>query len=112
MADLPIQPDYSSTLNMKPRVKKSSFADGYEQRVADGLNANPEKWRLVWNELSLAEIHILMDFFDGLNGVATFTWQSIYASTAKTYVCETWDPTPVKDDEHSLTASIYQVFEP
>lgn len=112
MADLPLQPDYSSSMNKQPKVRKIGFGDNYEQRVADGLNANPDKWTLNWNELTDAEITSLLAFFDSLGGVATFTWQSPYATTAKKYVCDKWDSTPVDDNNHRLTASIYQVFEP
>jgi phage-related protein len=112
MADLPIQPDYSSSLNKQPRIRKTSFGDGYEQRAADGLNPNPDKWSLSWDELTDAEITILLDFFDGLESVATFTWQPPYASAPKVFVCDKWNPTPVSDNNHRLSASIYQVFEP
>lgn len=112
MAELPIQPDYLSSLNKQPRVRKVGFGDGYEQRSADGLNPNPDKWLLNWDELTDADITTLLSFFDGLGGVATFTWQSLYASAPKTYVCEKWDPTPVSANHHRLSASIYQVFEP
>jgi phage-related protein len=112
MADLPIQPDYSSSLNKQPRVRKVGFGDNYEQRTADGLNHNPDKWTLTWDELTDDEIKTLLDFFDGLGGVATFSWQSLYATAPKKYVCEKWDPTPVSDNNHRLSASIYQVNEP
>jgi len=112
MADLPIQPDYASSLNKQPRVKKVGFGDGYEQRTADGLNPNPDKWNLSWEELTDAEIDTLLSFFDDLDGITSFTWQSPYAATVKKYICDKWDPTPVSDDNHRLNASIYQVFEP
>jgi phage-related protein len=112
MADLPIQPDYSSGMNKQPRVHKIGYGDGYEQRSAKGLNNNLEKWNLTWDDLTDAEIATLLDFFDALNGVATFSWQSPYASTPKKYVCDKWDPIPVSDNSHRLSASIYQVPEP
>jgi phage-related protein len=112
MADLPIQPDYSSSLNKQPKVMRVAFGDGYEQRAADGLNNNPDKWNLSWDELTDVDAATLLSFFDGLGGVATFTWQSPYASSTRKYVCDKWEPTPVSDNHHRLTASIYQVFEP
>lgn len=112
MADLPIQPDYASSLNKQPRVRKVVFGDGYEQRAADGLNANPDKWNLSWDELTDIDVGLLLDFFDGLAAVTPFTWQSPYASAAQYYICENWDAIPVSDNNHRLSASIYQVFEP
>jgi phage-related protein len=112
MAELPIQPDYSSNLSKQPKVRKVGFGDGYEQRAADGLNNNPDKWSLSWDELTAAEIATLLDFFDGLGGVTAFSWQSPYALSPKKYVCDKWDPTPVSDNHHRLSASVYQVFEP
>lgn len=112
MSDLPIQPDYSSQLKKKPRVHKVAFGDGYEQRTADGLNANPDGWDLTWEELTKSEVLTLMTFFDGLAGVTAFTWQSPYAAAAKKYVSELWTVTPISDNVHNLTATIYQVFEP
>lgn len=110
--DLPIQPDFASSLSKQPVVRKVKFGDGYEQRSAQGLNNNPEKWALNWEDLTNPECQALLDFFDGLNGVTAFTWICPYAVSAKKYVAEKWDATPVSINSHRLTVSIYQVFTP
>jgi len=111
MADLPIEPDYSSPVNFEPRVLKAGFGDGYQQRTADGLNSNMETWELSYDELTDAEVKILLDFFAGLNAVANFSWQSKYSNVAKQYVCQKWGAVPVGQDVNRFSASIRQVPE-
>ena len=35
-----------ASLTVKPNVRKVSFGDGYEQRLAYGINTQPEVWSL------------------------------------------------------------------
>jgi len=112
MADLPIEPDYSSPVGFEPRVLKAGFGDGYSQRTEDGLNANPEAWELSFQELTDAETQTLLDFFGGLKGVSNFTWQHKFASASKKYLCSKWNAVPAGDNDNSVTASIVEVFEP
>lgn len=112
MADLPIQPDYSSPVKFAPRVLTAGFGDGYSQRAQDGLNANPQSWELSYQELTDAEVQTLLDFFEGLGGVSNFTWQPKYSTAVKKFLCSEWGATPVADNSNSFTASIVEVFEP
>jgi len=112
MANLPIQPDYSSPVKFTPKVLAAGFGDGYTQRAANGLNALVESWDLSYQDLTDDEVGVLLAFFAGLGGVDNFTWQSKYASVPKKYVCGQWDAVPVGDDSNSFSASIFEVFEP
>jgi len=111
MADLPIEPDYSSPIEFEPGVLKAEFGDGYGQRAADGINNNMEKWELSYNELNDAEVQVLLNFFFGLNGVTNFAWQPKFSAVAKKYICPRWRAVPVGDNDNQFFCSIQQVPE-
>jgi len=112
MADLPIQPDYSSPATFTTNVLSAGFGDGYTQRSANGLNPLIESWDLSYQDLTDDEVGVLLAFFADLGGVDNFTWQSKYATSPKKYVCGQWDAVPIDDDSNSFSASIVEVFEP
>lgn len=111
MANLPIQPDYSSPVKFTPKVLSANFGDGYTQRAKDGLNPLAENWDLSYQDLTDDEVGVLLVFFADLGGVSHFTWQSKYASAPKKYICSEWDAVPVDDDSNSFSASLVEVFD-
>lgn len=80
-------PSYSTELTKTPRILKAQFGDGYAQRSADGINNNPEKWKLVFENASLATIAAIKAFIDARNGVEQFDWTPP-GGTSKKFVCE------------------------
>ena len=55
----------------KPRVIKTQFGDGYEQRMVDGINNTPRSWSLGFNNRTREDIDKLYTFFTTLAGVNT-----------------------------------------
>lgn len=54
------------------RVRKYSFGDGYEQRVADGINTLNQTINANFVNRPEAEAEALIDFFETKNGVSPF----------------------------------------
>ena len=72
--DVNITPDRGLKTTQKPRVLSIAYGDGYEQRIADGINNLPEEWTLSWKNRNIAETNKMIKFFEDLEGVTTFDW--------------------------------------
>jgi phage-related protein len=69
-----INPDRGLKADNKPRVLVARYGDGYEQRVADGINNVPEKWNLTWKNRTSAEANKIVKFLEDQGGVTAFDW--------------------------------------
>tara|TARA_R110002096_G_scaffold35077_3_gene99567 strand:+ start:3160 stop:3558 length:399 start_codon:yes stop_codon:yes gene_type:complete len=65
-------PDKSMTKNSTPRVLVASFGDGYEQRIADGINTLNETYSLSFANRLKADIDDIVAFLDVKKGVSSF----------------------------------------
>ena len=65
-------PDKQLTRSTSPRVLTAKFGDGYEQRVADGINTLNEEYSLNFKTRTKAEIDDIVVFLDGKKGVTSF----------------------------------------
>lgn len=82
-------PDQGSQQNCKPNVHVAKFGDGYESRVASGLNNQPMTWSLTFDRAS-DESGAILAFIRARGGVESFTWTTPLNETG-TYVCREWD---------------------
>tara|TARA_R110000796_G_scaffold165843_1_gene282709 strand:+ start:552 stop:950 length:399 start_codon:yes stop_codon:yes gene_type:complete len=65
-------PDKSMMKNSTPRVLVASFGDGYEQRIADGINNLDETYTLTFATRLKADIDDIVAFLDLKKGVSSF----------------------------------------
>ena len=65
-------PDKSMAKQSTPRVLVASFGDGYEQRIADGINTLNETYSLTFRTRPKAYIDDVVAFLDARKGVSTF----------------------------------------
>jgi phage-related protein len=63
-----------STVDYEPRVRRTSFGDGYSQRTGDGLNVLSRKLSASFQVLSDSEANTLLGFFEGRKGYLPFMW--------------------------------------
>jgi phage-related protein len=113
MATFPaITPAYGASKSSAPKVRKTQFGDGYEQRITFGLNQNPKTWDLTWQNITEANSDTIETFLDAraADG-ASFDWTPPGESSAK-WVCETWQKTIPYTGRATITATFRQVFEP
>lgn len=87
-----------------------SFGDGYEQRVADGINTLKEEWSANFSLRTRTEIDAIDSFLTARNGVESFDWTTPKGVTRK-FVCKTWTPVYMYDGNCSLSANFKQVYE-
>ena len=116
-AGVPVDKGFSRS-NM-PKVHTITFGDGFEQRIADGINNLPQTMSVTFNTRPKAEIDALVDFFEDLNGVTKFQMtidkDSAGSNTSTTetikVVCKSWDQTWDYDNFYSLSATFERVYE-
>tara|TARA_B110000879_G_scaffold129192_1_gene169852 strand:+ start:225 stop:626 length:402 start_codon:yes stop_codon:yes gene_type:complete len=65
-------PDKSMAKQSTPRVLVSNFGDGYEQRIADGINTLNEVYTLTFATRLKEDIDDIVAFLDGKGGVSSF----------------------------------------
>lgn len=101
-------PLFESEKEFKPEVTRLAFNEGYEQRVATGLNWRKSSWDLEFQG-SRAEMKEIDDFLYARGGVEAFDWTS--PDGQKVVVVS--DSHKVKNSRGyaTLTTTFRQVFE-
>ena len=112
----PVQPDKGLKRASKPKVHPIAFGDGYEQRLADGINNLEQTISVSFSTRPKAEIDDLVAFFESLGGVSKFRFDledSNAGSSTETIkcVCDKWDQTWAYENFYSLTATFRRVYE-
>lgn len=110
MAEFTWPATYGATLSMKPRVASSRFGDGYEQRVADGLNSKLRSWRLEFMNRPLALADAIEGFLDARGGVESFDWQPPRGGPGK-WVCREWTSAQTSPQHWSISCTFEEVPE-
>ena len=60
--DVNIIPDRGVSTDQTVRAYKATYGDGYEQRVAAGINTLPEEWSLSWNNRTANDANKVIKF--------------------------------------------------
>lgn len=112
MATFTWTPSFSARADYKPRVRVVKFADGYEQRAADGINARAASWSLTFANRAATEAAAIAAFLEARNAVEAFDWAPPYEASAIRVVCREWSKSVETYNAITLTAQFSQVFEP
>ncbi|MEY4952413.1 MAG: hypothetical protein RL299_837 [Pseudomonadota bacterium] len=105
-------PDFGATADYKPRVRVTSFGDGYEQRVADGINTARDEWNLRFSVRTDAEADDILAFLRTQAAVSAFNWTPPGASIPIKVVCREWQRTMDSHNKNTVTAKFIRVYEP
>lgn len=109
MSDFNYQPSYNASLARKPRIKAASFGDGYQQRIADGINNTPQQWSLNF-QASRADIDAIDAFLTARGGLLAFTWTPSGFAEVKV-ICSEWARSILTPNTGTISAKFEQVFE-
>ncbi len=111
-------PDTALTKSSTPKVLKISFGDGYEQRLADGINSLAENYSLTFNNRTKEAIDDIVLFLDTQKSVNKFLFtmpdtNNTTRTGEKDVKVVSTDYTTSYDyeDFYSLTLSLKRVFE-
>ena len=110
MATWTIAPDFSSPGTTKYRILQARFGDGYQQRVADGINTRVQSWALRFSARTAAELSAIVTFLTARAGTESFDWTAPDGTGGK-WVCTSWQTVPDTAAANTVTATFEQVFE-
>ena len=101
---------YSSLVDYEPRIFTAKFGDGYEQNTFDGINYNPKKWSLTFQNISTTTATAIILFFTSNNTATTpFDWTDPESVSGK-YLCKKWKRTYDGFDQAVVTCEFEEVF--
>ena len=102
-------PDLGAQSTTKASVNKTKFGDGYELRVAEGINYTPVSWNVKFSRPGQAAKDILA-FLKARGGLESFVWTDPLGNEA-TYVCREWSGSQQVFGVYTISASFEQVYE-
>lgn len=102
-------PDQGATRDVKARVEKTPFGDGYAQSLPEGANNVFETWKLSFTLRRRSEISAIELFLRNHLGSSKITWTTPAGDTLD-FVCETWSASYNHDYDCSLTATFEQRY--
>lgn len=103
-------PSTGASLSLRPNVRRVAFGDGYEQRVAFGINTQPEVWSLEFRGKTTVDAAAIDAFLRARGAVQAFDWTSPAGSTAK-FTCEEWSRSVDEPNVETVRATFKQVFD-
>lgn len=114
-AAIQILPDKSLSRSSKPKVHLASFGDGYEQRLADGINSVKEEFSVSFNTRTKEEIDNIVAYLGSLKGTTKFNFTipdtNNSGETTVKVVCDSFDITYEYDNFYSASAKFRRVYE-
>jgi len=105
--------DKGFTRSNAPVIHSITYGDGFEQRIANGINNLQQTMAVTFNTRPKAEIDDIVAFFESLGGVSKFQMTIDDTNGAETIkvVCKTWSQTWDYDNYYSLSATFERVYE-
>lgn len=110
MSTFSYTPEFGASKQLRPRVTAIKFGDGYEQRVAQGLNTQLEIWNLNFANRSQVDADAIDAFLRARGGVESFDWTPPDAAASKKFVCREWTRVIQKANLYSISATFEQVM--
>ena len=109
-------PDRQLNKTASRKTLVASFGDGYEQRLADGINSVRLKFGLTFNTRTIEEIDEIASYLESVLAVESFEYgfkDTTALGEIKTIkvVCDSYNVTYNNDMFASLTADFRQVFD-
>ncbi|EPD3172470.1 phage tail protein [Acinetobacter baumannii] len=102
-------PDLGCERDETPLVTVTKFGDGYEARLATGINSQPNKWTVTFTN-NLDEYRKIRAFLKQHGAVKAFEWVDPEGELGR-YVCRSWKSKQVGFGVLQITGVFEQVFE-
>ena len=99
--------DWDASLDEEPKDNRAEFGDGYTQVVAAGINNNPRKWSLTFNNRPMPEVDAIVTFLRA--NYQGFDWTDPDGNAGR-WECKNWRSVRQKALMKSLTAIFEEVF--
>jgi phage-related protein len=111
-----VLPDRGLSSQTQPKVLVAKFGDGYEQRVADGINSLQQSFSISFNNRTKEEVDDITGYLGSLKGATAFSLTIPDSNnggerTIKV-VCDNYSQMYMYDNFYSASASLRRVYEP
>lgn len=112
-----VVPDKGLNRKISPKVLVSQFGDGYQQRVADGINSLKEDYTLSFSNRPKVEIDAIVSTLNTRKGVTPFDFtlddeQASGNTRTIKVICAEWSVAYAHNNNYSLNATLKRVYEP
>lgn len=108
--DFTWKPDWGATVEQAPNTLRAKFGDGYEQRRGNGINTQPQTWKLQFSARTDTDAVAILTFFQTQAAVTSFLWTPPGGSQAK-FVCRKWQRQMPDYGVNTVSAEFEEVFE-
>ena len=105
-----IAPSTGSDEKRSYKVRKTNFGDGYQQRVADGLNSARTVWNLSFQGLTTTDANTVEAFIEARGGHESFYWTPPNGSQGR-WVCEGLSRVEEGNAHASISVQFVQSFD-
>lgn len=104
-------PIFPASKSASPKTRVVKFGDGYEHRIAFGLNQNPKEWSLAFDETT-TDADVIEAFLDArAEDSEAFDWTPPYETQSRKWVCDSWVREITVPNRARISATFRQVFE-
>jgi phage-related protein len=109
------RPDKMMAASSTPKVLTANFGDGYQQRIATGINNLEQSYSVGFANRTKEEIDDITAFFVSKGGVTNFTFtipdSNNSGETAIKVICTSWTQAYSTGDYYGCQASFKRVYE-
>jgi len=109
------RPDKMMAAKSTPKVRVTDFGDGYQQRIAAGINNLEQNYSVGFANRTKEEIDDIVAFFVSKGGVTNFTFtipdSNNSGETAIKVICESWSQAYLTGDYYTCSAIFKRVYE-
>lgn len=110
MATFNFAPTLGAAVDYRTNVRSVRFGDGYEQRLAFGINTRAEVWTLEFRGCTTATATLIDDFLKAQNASQAFDWTSPGGTSGK-FICRNWSRSFDEPNVETIRAQFEQVFD-
>lgn len=108
--DFSFVPTITSKGGSETKVLTANFGDGYNQRVADGLNSVGTTYELEWI-LNTTDAATMKSLFESKGGYDYILWTPNRGVTQYKWLCTKWDWDYAGPELERLTATFKRCFD-
>ena len=110
------RPDKMMTSSSTPSILLAKFGDGYEQRIAAGINNLVQEYSVSFDNRTKEEIDDITAFFTDKAGVTKFDFtipdSNNSGETTIKVICASWSQAYKYGDYYGCSAKFRRVYEP
>ncbi len=108
----PQNPSFPYSDSRSPDVNVTKYGDGYIERAPKGLNHDPQKPVLKWENLYKEEADAIFDFFEERAGYKAFMWIAVDETVPKKWFCPKYAKTKTNAGTYTIAATFERDFAP